>query len=108
MPILQLRHNLLYVVENWPILRPKGPACPIKFSAEERKAIRKEFAEVKWQNETMASVNHALGVDPGGWVPNEDYDAAVAANARHRDAAARSAASEFGVSVDDARKGWPY
>ena len=90
---ITLKADLILATENWKgLTAPKEsegdqsdesmvePACPISFNKEEADECLRVDLFLKGVDSDMAGVRNNIGIGSDGWVPNEDYDAAVERN----------------------------
>ncbi|TFK50483.1 phosphotransferase family protein [Heliocybe sulcata] len=104
---IPLRDLLSQIYQNWRVIYPGDVPCPIHFTEEESRTYHLEALE--WQNEVdaRASLDRLIGVsDEDGWVANEEYEEAIARNARVMELYIENVME--GKSADVVRRTWPY
>ena len=91
---LELKVALIRATERWETLTGGGAPCPVVFDAEDARETT-ELNEVQRKADKAFEVwQNMLGLGPEGWVPTQDYKAAVALCKQMKEAALTEATSE--------------
>jgi hypothetical protein len=91
---LELKVALIRATERWEALTGGGALCPVVFDAKDSRETT-ELNEVQRKADEAFEVwQNMLGLGPEGWVPTQDYKAAVALSKQMKEAALTEATSE--------------
>ncbi|TFK50484.1 phosphotransferase family protein [Heliocybe sulcata] len=104
---IPLRDILGRIYHNWDAICATDVPCPIHFTEEQSRTYPLEGIE--WQSvvDARAELDRAVGVySQDGWVPNEEYEGAVARNAQLMEMYIEDVME--GESADVVRRTWPY
>jgi hypothetical protein len=74
--VLDLRHALLTLREEWADIAAPGTPCPIEFSPEEMAEHRRQLESFKRYEAAIQAVHSMLEYEGDGLVNHESYDAA--------------------------------
>ncbi|KIW39678.1 hypothetical protein, variant [Exophiala oligosperma] len=105
-----LKVDLIEAEQNWSkIVTPTGnepPPCPISYSKAEIETCFNLYREMKEMDEQLDTTMESLGVGSEGWVPNQQYRASKALEAKIKEQALGFAESELERQMLESH--WPF
>ncbi|TVY91146.1 Altered inheritance of mitochondria protein, mitochondrial [Lachnellula willkommii] len=71
-----LQAELIYTLQQWPEIVPRGNKPPVQYSAEETKECLERYGKQNEADEQVQKMRDFIGVNIDGWLPNDGFEEA--------------------------------